>query len=276
MKKRQYPVLTAIGLLLCFHGVARSQGSPPNPKVILGEMIALYKGASSYQDSGVVNLLPGDPTLPASSKGFGFSGASYREEMLVSFKTYYARPRMFRFDWTSSSPRASREAVVWSDGKRAYSWTPDMANRDGSFTLFEEASLWACLEAAMRSSGGAAYHVPTLLMKDVSPDKFADYLNAMAEASLLREEMSDGESCHVIAGKIFGTPWVLWIGKRSRLLRKTRTLYVRGSFHDSLKGVGETSVAEEIHRDIRINEKIPERVFRYGPQILAGDDDLTR
>ena len=81
---------------------------------------------------------------------------------------------------------------------------------------------------------------------------------SMTELSLVRDEQVEGEACYVISGKMYETPWVLWVGKSSGLLRKTRTLYVSGSFHEMMeKGKVKTSVAEEIHRDIRINEKIP-------------------
>jgi hypothetical protein len=70
---------------------------------------------------------------------------------------------------------------------------------------------------------------------------------------------------------------VLWVGEKSRLLRKTRTLYTSGSFHERLeKGRARAYVAEEIHRDIRVNGKIPLEVFRRRPQVLANDVDLTR
>lgn len=124
---------------------------------------------------------------------------------------------------------------------------------------------------------GDLFH-PSLLMKDVSPFSFGDMISIMDRASLIREEQIDGEPCHVIKGDISGVPWVLWVGKESYLLRKTRTLYTSASFHETLerKGGVKTSVAEEVHRDIKVNGRIPEAIFRYRPQLRADDIDLTR
>jgi hypothetical protein len=102
-------------------------------------------------------------------------------------------------------------------------------------------------------------------------------VTSMTELALLGDERMDGEDCRVIKGKIDGTPWVLWIGKKSYLLRKTRTLYTSSSFHEMVeKGRVKTSVAEEVHHDIKVNEKIPTEVFKYQPHLLSNDVDLTR
>jgi hypothetical protein len=80
-----------------------------------------------------------------------------------------------------------------------------------------------------------------------------------------------------VSGDIYGTPWVLWVGKESRLLRKTRTVYTSGSFHDMLeKRKVKTTLAEEVHRDIRVNEKLPTGTFNYKPRLGPRDIDLTR
>jgi hypothetical protein len=70
---------------------------------------------------------------------------------------------------------------------------------------------------------------------------------------------------------------VLWIGRESHLLRKTRTLYTSASFHETLEKRGrvQTSIAEEVHRDIKVNMPIPPTVFKYKPPIRVDDTDLT-
>jgi hypothetical protein len=99
----------------------------------------------------------------------------------------------------------------------------------------------------------------------------------MTQIERLREEEFDGEMCHVIKGNLSGVPWVIWVGKESYLLRKTRTLYSGDSFHEKVqKGIAKALIAEEIHRNIKINERIPEEVFKYKPRFRADDVDLTR
>jgi outer membrane lipoprotein-sorting protein len=271
-------LLAAAALLCCLANVAHGQAAAPDPRDVLRRMIATYARVSSYQDSGVVRTLPGGPGLMAGSESHRLQDASFRDETLVSFKTFYARPGKFRFEWRDPSTHASRDAVIWSNGKRAYSWGPDESGITKGYVLNSGSELRWYVDEAERRSSGAAFFVPSLLMKDVSPFPFADMLSVMEGLTLLREERIDGELCHVIKGDISGVPWALWVGKESHLLRKTRTVYTTASFHETLekKGRVKTSIAEEVHRDIKVNVRIPEAVFRYRPRLRADDIDLTR
>lgn len=275
---KPYCYVTVTVLLFSLGNVAHAQPAAPSPRKILEEMIATYARVSSYQDSGAVRTLSGDPALIADSESSHFRGVSFRDNTLVSFKTYYARSGKFRFEWRSPLLRVTRDAAVWSDGKQAYSWAPDITGAGKGFILNKESDLRGSVDEAQSWSGGAVFFVPSLLMKDVSPFSFGDMLGVMEGLSLLREEQIDGELCHVIKGDISGVPWVLWVGKESHLLRKTRTLYTSASFHEMLekKGRSKTSIAEEIHRDIKVNRRIPESIFRYRPRLRADDIDLTR
>lgn len=277
MMKPHYYVAVLV-LLFSPVNIAHGQPATPNPRKILEEMIATYERVASYQDSGVVRTLPGDPALIADSESTRFRDVSFREDTLVSFKTYYARSGKFRFEWRGPLLRVSRDAAVWSDGKQAYSWTPDISGVGEGFILNKGSELRWYVDEAQRWSGGAVFFVPSLLMKDVSPFSFGDMVRIMEGLSLLREEQIDGEPCHVIKGDISGVPWVLWVGKDSHLLRKTRTLYTSASFHETLekKGRVKTSIAEEIHQDIKVNKRIPEAVFRHRPRLRTDDIDLTR
>jgi outer membrane lipoprotein-sorting protein len=277
MKCQSYYVAAVLSFLLCFTDAAFSQSTPPNPKAILKEMVAGYAGFSSYQDTGVVQTLSGDSLLASGSERPRFINVHSGAETVVSFKTYFARPRMFRFEWKGILLPASREAVVWSDGKKDYSWMPSRGSGDDSFMLYNGAKLRFYVDEAQGLSSGAIFFIPSLLIKEFDYMPFGAMINSMTELSLVKDEQVDGEACHVVSGKIYGTPWVLWVGKHSRLLRKTRTLYTSGSFHEMLeKGRVKTYVAEEIHREIRINEKIPRETFKYKPQLRANDVDLTR
>lgn len=278
VKNHYYFVKVALCFLLCTGYVANGQTVAPKPATILKEMVSRYESMSSYQDSGVVRRLPDGADLMADIDRRGYQGASLRDDTLVSFKTHFIRPRMFRFEWKSHFLSMSREAVVWSDEKRVYSWMPTLYPKDGSFTLYDQGDLRFYIDGAKASSAGAAFFVPTLLMKNASYFPFADMLSIAEKLALIKEEEVDGETCYVIVGKLSGAPWVFWIGKKSHLLRRTRTIYTAGgSFHESMeKGIGKTFVAEEIHRDIQINERIPKAIFRYKPRLQANDADLTR
>jgi outer membrane lipoprotein-sorting protein len=281
IKKHNYSVAAFFIILLSLVYVSPSQVSAPNPRTVLREMIAQYESVSSYQDSGVIRVVQADSSLIADLGNHHVRSISFTDGTFVSFKTYFVRPRKFRFEWKNSFLKMSREAAIWTEGKRVYSWTPAMSRDDGSYSLSGGRDLRFKLEEARRPSAGAAFIIPSLLMpKDVGYLPFANMVNSMTELSLLGEEQSEGETCYVIKGKMYGTPWMLWVGKNSHLLRKKRTLYsVGGSFDETVetgKRSGETFMAEEIHRDIKINMQIPENVFRYKPKLQAQDDDLTR
>jgi outer membrane lipoprotein-sorting protein len=277
LKRYPYFVAAAMSLLLSTGGVAFSQSTPPSPKAILKEMVAGYARFSSYQDTGIVQTLPGESLLAVGPTLPHFTNVSAGNNTLVSFKTYYVRPRKFRFEWKSSLMPASREAVVWSDGKKDYSWIPDGSSKNASFTLYAGANLRFYVNEAQGLSSGAIFFVPSLLMKDLDYVPFGELISSMTDLSLVKDEQIGGEMCHVVSGKIGGTPWVLWVGKNSHLLRKTRTLYTSGSFHEMLeKRRVKTYIAEEIHHDIRINEKIAGEIFKAKPQLRADDVDLTR
>jgi len=273
IKPRQ--LILAILLVSC-GGIAQAQSATPQPQTIIREMVTRYRTVSSYQDSGVVRVVAADPAI-ASLQSHSFQMASFADDVLVSFKTYFARPRMFRFDWNGPFVPRSREAVIWSDGKKVYQWMPSSYAGDGNFALYSGDPLQFYIDEALGTSAGAIFPVPSMLIKEASIFSFADLLSIATRVSLLKEEQVDGVTCYVIQVHLSGAPWTLWIDKKDHVLRKTRTLYSRGSFHETLqKGVRNKFFAEEIHRDIRINERIPQTVFKYRPQIQARDVDLTR
>lgn len=106
---------------------------------------------------------------------------------------------------------------------------------------------------------------------------FGDLLSMATELALIKDEPFERNMCFVVKANISGAPWTLWIDKQNYLLRKTRTVYSYGSFDERVeKGVRHEFLAEEIHREIRINEPISKTVFKYRPQFQAHDIDLTR
>jgi hypothetical protein len=239
------------------------------PREIINAMLATYKTASSYQDTGEATVVELD-AKPV-------QGAPRVGETLVSYRTYFNKPNVFRFDWKSSRTR-SREASIWSDGKTTYLWVPEIAARDNSFTFRTSKYLDMAIMDAGRSSAGAVWPLISVFIKDASPHvSFAEHLDMATELALLREEPVDDEMCYVIKANFSGVPWTLWIAKQRKVLRKTRTTYSYGSFDESIETrVRHEYVGEETRRSIKINEPISKDVFRYRPTLRAGDVDLTR
>jgi hypothetical protein len=123
---------------------------------------------------------------------------------------------------------------------------------------------------------GAVFWIPTLLLREPIVDHgFPDILSTVSNSSIVREELFDGEICYVIKARLSEVPWLMWIGKSSHLLRKTRTWYSPTSFNPLTKNLKDAFVAEEIHNNIRVNRAIPKAFFRYRPVFGPKDVDLT-
>ena len=260
--------LIIASLVVCSCAAVRGQ-TQSTPREIINAMLATYKTASSYQDTGSAIVVETDSKPVQSAPHVG--------DILVSYRTYFVRPNMFRFDWKSPRTRL-REASVWSnDGKKPYLWTPEVAAHDDSFTFRTSKYLDMAIMDAGRSSAGAVWPLISLFIKEASVMSFADHLEMATELVLVREEPVDGEMCFAIKASFSGVPWTLWIAKQRKIIRKTRTVYSYGSFDESVEtGVRHVYVADETRRDIRINEPISKAVFNYRPTLRPNDVDLTR
>ena len=265
--------LFVASFLLLLSTVAYPQTKPTARQIING-MLAQYKTLSSYQDAGDVVVSQTEPKI-ARLRNLSFQNPPRAGETLVSFRTYFARPKLFRFDWKSSRAQ-SRDASIWSDGKKIYEWSAELG--EDSFTLTTSKHLDITLMDAARTSAGAVYPLISLFIKEANAvTSFADILDMATELALVKEEAVEGEMCYVVNANLSGAPWTLWIAKQRKIIRKTRTVYSYGSFDESVRtGVRKQFVAEETRRDIKINEPILKNVFKYRPTLRSGDSDLTR
>jgi len=166
------------------------------------------------------------------------------------------------------------------NGTRAYLWVPVSSDR-ASFELTSYKELWLPVVHANSSTLGAIFFVPTLLIGEPAisefPSTFAQIVSSATNASVIANETIDGEVCHVIRADLSGAPWLLWVGRESFLLRKTRTIYSAKPFDPSGKYTMKDSVvAEELHMKIRLNKPISDQVFKFKPRINRGDHDLRK
>lgn len=248
----------------------------PTAREIINGMVAQYKTLSSYQDAGDVVVAQAEPKI-ARLGNISFQSPPRAGETIVSYRTYFVRPKLFRFDWNPSGTH-SRDASIWSDGKKIYEWMPAFGTRETNFTLTTSKHLDMTIMDAARSSAGAVYPLISMFITGANVvTSLADTLDMATELALLKEEPVDGEMCYVIKANLGGAPWTLWIAKQRKLIRRTRTVYSYGSFDESVRtGVQKQFVAEETRRDIKINEPIAKNVFSYRPTLQSGDFDLTR
>lgn len=222
-----------VGVLLLLASPDTSgQNRGPSAQSIVARMGKVYGGVASYQDAGVVEEFSGKTTA--------------KRRKVISFETYFARPQFFRFEWMDFhfSPESTGKNILWCDGKQTYSlytFEPEVEVRE---------DLSMGIAGATGISRSSAHTVPRLLSEAVS----GFTLTELKRLSLVGQEQFEGEACYVVRGyHPFGQAWDMWITKRDFLLRKLKTPNEDGSF------------AEEIHRNIKVNLKIPPEIFNYRP-----------
>ena len=226
-------LLAALMTLIVFGQKVAGQTGDAAARSVVERMTARYAGASSYQDTGAVEEVAGDK-----------SGG---RRTVLRFKTYFVRPRLFRFEWAKISPTTKEEDtnVVWSDGKQTYSyhsWDDVGAER--------KEDLWMGIAGATGTSRGSAHTVPTLLMEEVGGFKLTQLTGLTSRG----EERVGGEDCYVVRGyHPSGFPIDMWIGKSDFLLRKMRQMNNDGTEH------------EETRAGVVLDGKIPAEVFNYTP-----------
>jgi outer membrane lipoprotein-sorting protein len=218
--------------LICNHA-ADCQTRNLTARSIVKRMSIQYARASSYQDTGVAMIVTGDN-----------DGQSRRA---IKFKTYFARPQFFRFEWRGFPINTPEETfnIVWSNGKQTfsyYSWDNPAVEKKEDIGLG--------IASAVGVAGGAAETVPSLLIREIGMFR----LTEMTKLTIVGEENFEGEDCYIIRGyHPFNFPIDIWISKRDFLLRKEKEPGSDGSYEI------------EIHRDIKLNEKIPPKLFDYTP-----------
>jgi outer membrane lipoprotein-sorting protein len=200
----------------------------PNATAIIKNMSGRYSTVTSYQDIGVVETTT-EGQLPKRSTS-------------ILFKTYFTRPGKIRFEWIDSAFfTAADRSVFWTDGTDVFSF------RGYKPEIEKEEDLGMAMAGATGVSLGSARTVPSLLL---NRDVIGFSLTDLSGISLKGEEVFEGEQCYVLAGFKADEEWKLWISKKDFLLRKLRRPSIDGEYK------------EEIHRDIRVEEKISESIYR--------------
>lgn len=245
MTKSAFRLFVILISLACLCNLGFSQQRRMTAQAIVKRMAQRYASCLSYQDTGVVETTHNEAN-------------SARVERMP-FKTYFARPQFFRFEWIDYFPwKDGRKKIVWSDGNESYTyWEPD--------TYEKEEELGLAIAGATGISRGAAHTVPRLLIAD---EVSGFGLTELTNLSIVGEERFEGELCYRITGKHpFGITYELWIGKRDFLLRKVR---------EESKNKDYDKVEEEIHRDIRLNEPIAVDVFNFKPPIALTESSKAK
>jgi outer membrane lipoprotein-sorting protein len=226
-----------ISLLILAAGsqsVMGEQRVPLTPEAILRKTADRYASCSSYQDIGIVTVT--------------YDIASGRRIDEQPFKLFFARPQRLRAEWIDAYLPIPKLNVLWSNGNGTFFYREP--NR-----FEKEASLANGIVAVAGISHGAGYTIPRLLTPEMDTTALTDLKNL----TLVGEELFEHELCYRLRGLDSGEDVnELWISKGDFLLRKKTT---HTAFEDF------STVAEEIHRDIKVNRPISNEIFDFKPPI---------
>lgn len=167
------------------------------------------------------------------------------------FNTRFAHGK-FRFQFTTPHPyrklrHVLSECVVGTDGVTPYFWS---RHYSGAPMLDREERIEMVVAGATGISRGSAHTIGALLLKDVGG--FSTFRD-LRRPRFRQMQDWDGVPCYRISGlHPFGHRYTLWIGQHDLLLRRILR--------------HERSNREELRRNIRINEPIPEDTFAV-PQL---------
>jgi outer membrane lipoprotein-sorting protein len=206
-----------------------------HPRVILKVVAEKYAAFRFYRDEGSVITTYDDATGGRIEK--------------MPFKLFFKRPNRFRFEWVDYYLwKNGKTTVVWCNGKDTFLYEqPDIHEK--------KESLESGIATVTGVSDGAAYNIPRLLLPNINGWTFTD----LKKPTMLRGEVFEGDFCYRIKGlDESGNVNEIWISKRDFLVRKIRT---QSAFTDF------STIEEEVHRHIRVNQPIPEENFNYQPPI---------
>jgi outer membrane lipoprotein-sorting protein len=165
----------------------------PTASEILDQVHAVYRGCTSYADTGEVRSV--------------FSRTGHTSAL--QFSTSFVRPDRFRFEYGQDTYGPQRY-VIWSSGSETRSrWTLRPEVETGR-------ALFMALGAAAGVSQGASSRIPELLMFDGKKLPFDE---------LQRRDRTDGVDCYVLRRNRESGSQVFWIAADTYLIRRVQEEY---------------------------------------------------
>jgi hypothetical protein len=220
-------------------GTAGAPSSGGDAVKILERVAQTYAGCRTYQDKGVVRTV--------------FVNGERRRTMELRFRTAFARPDRFRFEF---SERTCCEDVgryiIWQNGPEVLKWW------ELRRTVEKPESLGAGLGGAAGVSSSLSRTIPPLLLPDLRPGR----LNRSQDPTLLTEAELDGVRCLRVQVQEGGHPLTAWIDSGSYLVR--RLDFARETSKDSK--VETTTLYEPT-----IDQEIAEEALAFGVPGKAGE-----
>ncbi|MDD5304080.1 MAG: hypothetical protein PHS14_13345 [Elusimicrobia bacterium] len=199
-------------------------------KKLLARMSWEYANCKSYRDSGVLE-----------TAAIGADGS--RTVVKKPFSTAFVRPDRFRFEHFSGPDHY----LIWSEGRKvqrlAQSW-------DGAPRVRTLDSLGDAVEASLGVGRSPVFSVPVLLL----PGTFKMRpLTALARMERIADAKLGKEDCFRVAGDYLDSPVVIWIDKKTFLIRR---------IDSSLKGK-DSRADDTTTYEPAMDRNIPDKLLRF-------------
>ena len=234
MRKRNCSIIFSFILVFIIFLEVQAEQTKLSAHQIIEKMGETYRKCLSYQDSGVIQKTPINP--------------SNKQVVQKPFKTYFARPNLFCFEWKEKFPQKEETFlyVVWHNGKETYTY----------WELGKFEKINTLEQAIVANSGVSSGGISTVPLMLINQER-SFILKSLIDEILVREDVIDGVKCYVIQAKHekLGREVELWIGKGDFLLRKLK----RNLFSEA--------ISEEIHKNIKLDHKISKEIFNFKPPL---------
>lgn len=231
--------VTTIGSAGVQRAVARNGAGETDATTLLRRMAERYASLTSYSDSGEVTR--GDQANTA-----------------TRFRITGGVPGKLRVEFTRGL-YAPRTTTIISNGTRVTC----LSAVQSSSTESSGTSPIAMLASRSWSSDGACYHVPRLLVAaHERKSRLFSNLAELRDPSLLPDATVEGTVCRVVRGvDANGSAYTLWIGRDDLMIRKVQTTAPVTTMTLGTAAPRTGPLVTEIHRDIRLNEPVPDDTF---------------
>ncbi len=163
------------------------------------------------------------------------------DSAVMTFKTYFVRPNLFRFEFEHQSDEQDRSGTIWSDGNQFYTSYTDALNHAPCDNI---SSLIAAIGTAAQET---SYLVPMMLMPDYAGPNAL--VNAAPYVQAEHTSIAD-RSCHRIKSTNEHFPYIadLLIDSLGFKLRRMTIEFKVGTTAEVI--FGDSSFDREISEDI--------------------------
>jgi hypothetical protein len=161
---------------------------------VINKMAGVYAQSATYRDEGQVTFTDG---------------------RILSFKTLFERPTLFKFEFTNSGQVRNVHYVLWRT-------TPgDVRMWATVRPQVRLMSMHTAIVSVTGVSAASGHNVPVLLMPE-GVTGFSLSSSDWMDSTLPEEDVVDGRACYKISGHFpnTGDPLSVWIDKQTFLIRK--------------------------------------------------------